>query len=93
MLYSTNIPGAVYIVLACDLANLGGESTMYVKTTQWNIDFLNPWFFECFDNPNQILHSGVARTFSEVGTTHQMLMSPRPQCPQRKGYCKPTHFY
>ena len=51
---------------------------MYVKTIQWNIDFLNPWFFECFDNPNQILHRDVARIFSEVRTTHQMPLSPDP---------------
>ena len=49
-LYSTNIPGAAYIVLACDLANLRGESTMYVETIQWNIDFLNPWFFNASTN-------------------------------------------
>ena len=36
----TNIPGAAYIVLVSILANLVGESIMYVKTIQWNIDFL-----------------------------------------------------
>lgn len=41
----TNIPGAAYIVLVSILASLVGESIMYVKTTQWNIDFLNPWLF------------------------------------------------
>ena len=41
----TNIPGAAYIVLVSILANLVGESIMYVKTIQRNIDFLNPWLF------------------------------------------------
>ena len=52
----TNIPGAAYIVLVCILANLVGESIMYVKTIQWNIDFLNPWLFRQ-SKPNTIIFS------------------------------------
>ena len=62
----TNIPGAAYIVLVCILANLVGESIMYLKTIQWNIDFLNPWLFrQSKPNPNTVIFSLFPRGFKK----------------------------